>query len=418
MKRVYIVIDFKSFFASVEAVERGLDPFVDNLVVADPSRGNGGICLAITPAMKMRGVKNRCRIFEIPKNMKYITALPRMQKYIDYAANIYGIYLKYISKDDIHVYSIDEAFLDVTKYLKMYNMNAVQLARKIMNEIQDTYKIPSSCGIGTNMYLAKVALDILSKDSKTSIAWLNEEKYIQTLSKYTPLTDFWQIGNGIENRLKKLRIYNMEGIRNADPKKLYKEFGINAEFLIDHAHGIEPCTIEDIKAYKTKSNSISNSQILFEDYNFEKAKLALKEMVELLSLKLVEKNLVTDSIKLNVGYSKDILKSVGVSKTFNYQTNIYSKLSYEFVKLFEENVNQNMPIRKLGITFNRIEEQCFEQINIFENDEKNEKEINLEKSIVEIKSKLGKNAILRGMNLEEGATTKIRNKLIGGHNGN
>ena len=418
MQNVYLVIDLKTFYASVECVERGLDPFTTNLVVADPSRGKGAICLAITPAMKMLGIKNRCRIYEIPENVKYIIALPRMQKYIDYSANIYEIYLKYISKDDIHVYSIDEAFLDVSKYLKFYKMKSIDLAKTIMKDIYDTYGITATCGIGTNMYLAKIALDIMSKHSPSNIGWLDEEKYKKELWHYRPLSDFWQIGRGIEKRLNRKRIFDMYDIAHTDPKILYKEFGVNAEFLIDHANGKESCTIENIKKYKPKSNSISNSQILFRDYNFEEAELIVKEMVELLAQRLLNDNLETDLISLYVGYSRDLMKNVNVSKRLSYFTNLYTKIVYEYKKLYEENVDKKVPIRRIGISFGRIQEVENEQLNLFENIENNLKEKRLEKSIIEIKSKMGKNAILRGMNLEDAATTVIRNKLIGGHNGN
>ena len=281
MQRYYLCIDLKTFYASVECVERGLDPFNTNLVVADPDRGKGTICLAVSPKMKMLGVKNRCRVFEIPPNIKYIMATPRMKKYIEYSANIYGIYLKYFSKDDIHVYSIDEAFMDVTNYLKLYKVNAIDIAKTIIKDIFKTYGITAVAGIGTNMYLAKIALDITAKHSSTNIGFLDEEKYKKELWHHKPLSDFWQIGKGIERRLNKMRIFDMYDIAHTDPKKLYKEFGVNAEYLIDHSLGKESCTISDIKKYKSKTNSITNSQVLFEDYSFDKARLVLKEMVEI-----------------------------------------------------------------------------------------------------------------------------------------
>ena len=417
MDRVYFVIDLKTFYASVECIERGLNPFETNLVVADPSRGKGAICLAISPKMKMLGIKNRCRIYEIPEKINYIIALPRMSKYIEYAANIYSIYLKYISKDDIHVYSIDEAFLDVTCYLKTYHLKSIELAKKIMKDIYDTYGITATCGIGTNMYLAKIALDIMSKHSSNNIGWLNEERFQKELWHHKPLTDFWQIGKGIERRLNRLGLYDMSDIANADSKRLYKEFGINAEFLIDHANGRESCTIEDIKKYKPKSNSISNSQVLFEDYPYEKAKLVLKEMVELLTLQLIEKNQVTDLIHLYIGYSKDQIEATGGSRRLIYQTNQFTKLVEEFVKLYEQTTNQSIPIRRIGISFGRLQEETTKQMSLFEDEKTKETETKLQESILEIKNKFGKNSLLKGMNLEEGATTKIRNNLIGGHNG-
>ena len=286
MGQYYLCIDLKTFYASVECVERGLDPFNTNLVVADPDRGKGTICLAVSPKMKMLGVKNRCRVFEIPPNIKYIMATPRMKKYIEYSANIYGIYLKYFSKDDIHVYSIDEAFMDVTNYLKLYKVNAIELAKTIIKDIFKTYGITATAGVGTNMYLAKIALDITAKHSSTNIGYLDEEKYKKELWHHRPLSDFWQVGKGIERRLNKMRIFDMYDIAHTDPKKLYKEFGVNAEYLIDHSLGKESCTISDIKKYKSKTNSITNSQVLFEDYSFDKARLVLKEMVEIRKLEI------------------------------------------------------------------------------------------------------------------------------------
>ncbi|MFA7507545.1 MAG: DNA repair protein, partial [Bacilli bacterium] len=311
VSKTYICIDFKTFFASVECVERGLNPFTTNLVVADPTRGNGAICLAVSPKMKEMGVRNRCRIFEIPNNIKYITALPRMKKYIEYAANIYAIYLKYIAKEDIHVYSIDESFMDVTKYLKMYKLTAKQLSQKILDDIFKTTGISASVGIGTNMFLTKVALDILAKHASNNIAYLDEDLYKERLWNHKPLTDFWQIGRGISKRLEKYNIFDMEGITKIDQEVLYKEFGVNAEYLIDHAWGREPCTISQIKAYRPVANSLSTNQILFSDYKFDQALLVLKEMVDLMCLQLVEKNLVSDNIFLSIGYSKDIIKSTG-----------------------------------------------------------------------------------------------------------
>ena len=416
MQNMYLCIDLKTFYASVECVERGLDPFSTNLIVADPSRGKGSICLAVSPKLKMLGVKNRCRVFEIPPNIKYITAMPRMKKYIEYSANIYGIYLKYFSKEDIHVYSIDEAFIDVTHYLKMYNMNAIELAKTIVKNIYDEYKITAAAGVGTNLYLAKIALDITAKHSADNIGYLNEEKYINELWEHKPLTDFWQVGKGIEKRLNKMRLYNMHDIALCEQKALYKEFGINAELLIDHAWGKESCKMEDIKKYTPKNNSISNSQVLFKDYSFEKARLLVKEMVELGSLRLVEKNLMTKTVSLYIGYSKNIINVTGGTEhTLNY-TNSYTELTKAFLRIYDKTTNRNMPIRRIGISFVNVIEEPGVQLNLFVDQEKLEKERKLESAIVEIKSKLGKNSVLRGMNLEEDANTIMRNKLIGGHN--
>ena len=417
MQKVYMCIDLKTFYASVECVERGLDPFKTNLVVADQSRGKGTICLAVTPKMKMLGVRNRCRIFEIPKNIKYIVAMPRMKKYIEYAANIYEIYLKYFSKDDIHVYSIDEAFMDATNYLKLYKMTPTELTKTIIKDIYITYGITAAAGIGTNMYLAKIALDITAKHSPSNIGYLDEDKYKKELWHHKPLTDFWQIGKGMERRLNKMRIYDMYDIANTEQRKLYKEFGVNAEYLIDHSWGKETCTIADIKAYTPRTNSISNSQILFEDYSFEKARLVLKEMVELGSLRLIESNLVTDTVDLYIGYSKNIIKATGGSKRLSNCTNIYSELLKEFLSIYDRTTSRNTSIRRIGINFGNVVETENVQLNLFTDQEKSDRERKLELTLCEIKNKMGKNKIIRGMDLEEGATTILRNKLIGGHNG-
>ena len=415
--RIYMCIDLKTFFASVECVERGLDPFNTNLVVADESRGNGSICLAISPKMKMLGVKNRCRLFEIPKHIKYIIAKPRMNKYIEYSANVYAIYLKYIDKQDIHVYSIDEVFLDVTSYLKLYKKNCFELAKMILEDIYDTYGLTASCGIGTNLYLSKIALDIMSKHSVSNISWLDEEKYIQKLWHHKPLTDFWQIGKGIEKRLNKMRIYDMYDIAHADKNRLFKEFGVNAEFLIDHSLGKESCTIKDIKNYKSKSTSISSSQILFKDYDFDSTRIVLKEMVEQKCLELISKDLVASGIQLYIGYSKDIIKNTGGTKKIANPTNVYSILVEEFLSLYDKTTNKNYPIRRIGIALCNLYTDEYEQMDIFLNEKNIKKEKDIEKVINKIKINMGKNVILKGMNLQEQATMKIRNTLVGGHNG-
>ena len=416
MNRIIICIDLKTFYASVECVERNLDPFNTNLVVADPERGKGTICLAISPKMKMLRVKNRCRVFEIPQNIKYIMAKPRMSKYIEYSANIYGIYLKYVAKEDIHVYSIDEAFLDVTDYLKTYNMNAMQLTKVIIKDIYDTYGITATAGIGTNLYLAKIALDIISKHTVTNIGWLDEEKYKRELWHHKPLTDFWQIGKGIEKRLNKLHIYDMYDLAHYNNKKLYDEFGVNAELLIDHSVGKETCTIADIKAYKPKSKSISTNQVLFEDYSWEKARLVLKEMVELKSIELVQNNIITDTIRLYIGYSKNEIKATGGTMKLSLKTNTYTELLRAFLRLFDKTTNPNYKIRRIGISFENVEKENYIQLDFLVDREKIEKERKVEYAIGGIKRQMGNNAILKGINYEEGATTKLRNTLIGGHN--
>ncbi len=417
MQKTYLCIDLKTFYASVECVERGLDPFNTNLVVADKTRGKGTICLAVSPKMKMLGVKNRCRIFEIPPTINYIVAMPRMRKYIEYSANIYAIYLKYFAKEDIHVYSIDEAFMDATKYLKLYKTNPIELAKTIIKDVFKTYGITATAGVGTNMYLAKIALDITAKHNPNNIGYLDEEKYKKELWQHKPLSDFWQIGKGIERRLNKMRIFTMYDVAHAEPKKLYKEFGVNAEYLIDHSWGKESCTIADIKKYKPKTNLISNSQVLFEDYSFIKARLVLKEMVELGSLRLIENNLVTDTVGLYIGYSKDAIKSTGGTKKIINYTNVYSELLKAFLEIYDKTTNRNVAIRRIGINFANVIETENVQLSLFTDQEKIDKERKLELAMCSIKNKMGKNTIIRGMNLEEGATTMVRNKLIGGHNG-
>ena len=416
MQKYYLCIDLKTFYASVECVERGLDPFNTNLVVADPERGKGTICLAISPKMKMLGIKNRCRIFEIPPTIKYIVATPRMKKYIEYSANIYAIYLKYFSIEDIHVYSIDEAFMDATKYLKLYKLNPIELAKKIIRDIFKTYGITATAGIGTNMYLAKIALDITAKHNPNNIGYLDEEKYKKELWHHKPVSDFWQIGKGIEKRLNKMGIFDMYDIAHSNQKRLYKEFGVNAEYLIDHSWGKESCTISDIKAYKPKTNSITNSQVLFEDYSFIKARLVLKEMVELGSLRLIENNLVTDTIGLYIGYSKNIIKPTGGTRKLTNYTNIYSELLKIFLEIYDKTTDKDVAIRRIGVNFANVIETESVQLSLFTDQEKIDEERKLELAMCSIKNKMGKNAIIRGMDLEDGATTIMRNKLIGGHN--
>lgn len=280
--KTYVCIDLKSFYASVECRERGLDPLTTNLVVADPERTEKTICLAVSPSMRAMGIPGRCRVFQIPPNIEYVMAPPRMQTYIDYSADIYAIYLKYIAKEDIHVYSIDEVFMDVTDYLPMYQMTAKELSVKIMQDIYESTGITATCGIGTNLYLAKIALDITAKHVEDHIGILDEEMYRKTLWNHRPLTDFWRIGSGIMKRLTGLGIQTMREIAEADETVLYQVFGIDAELLIDHAWGRETTTMADIKAYKPKTNSISSGQVLGCDYSFEDGKLAVKEMADLL----------------------------------------------------------------------------------------------------------------------------------------
>lgn len=413
---MFLCIDLKSFYASVECVERGLDPMTTNLVVADAERTDKTICLAITPSMKKLGIKNRCRVFEIPSGVDYIMATPRMQKYIDYAAEIYSIYLKYISKDDIHVYSIDEAFLDVSNYLSLYQMDAKQLGQCIMEDIYKSLGVRSTCGVGTNLYLAKVALDITAKRAKDFIGYLDEEQYQKTLWDYKPLTDFWRVGSGTAKRLANYGITTMRGIAEADEDFLYKIFGIDAELLIDHAWGREPVTIADIKNYKPKNNGLSSGQVLMHDYNFEDGKLVVKEMTDLLCLDMVEKKLITSSFTLHVGYSNALHREPahGTVK-LPTETNADSIIIPAIVELYERIVDAHTPVRRIHIACNRVIPEEYRQYTFFEQPGQLERNRRMQEAVIHIKNKFGKNAILKGMNLQKNATTKERNHQIGGH---
>lgn len=414
--KIYLCIDLKSFYASVECVERGLDPFEINLVVADPTRGGGAITLAATPAIKKLGVPSRGRIHEIPKNIEYITAPPRMTLYMQYSATIYSIFLKFISSEDIHVYSIDESFLDITTYMNLYNTTPKQLAKIILDEIYDQTGITATVGIGTNLFLAKVALDITAKHAKDCMGYLDEDLFKQLIWHHQPITDIWMIGPGTANRLAILGIKDLYGVAHYNEKILYKLFGINAEYLIDHAWGREPTEISDIKAYSPSSNSISNSQILFEDYNYIDAYLIMKEMVESNVLQLTEKHLVTNHISLYVGYSKNCIKPSRGSRKISNTTNSYRILLEEFKLLYKKIINPNYPIRQIGISFGNIKDEIYEQFDLFADQEDIEKEKRVQEALIHIRNKYGKNAVLKGMNFYEKATQRKRNGLVGGHN--
>lgn len=414
--KIYLCIDLKSFYASVECVERGLDPFKINLVVADPTRGGGAITLAATPAIKKLGVPSRGRIYEIPKNIEYITAPPRMTLYMKYSATIYSIFLKFISSEDIHVYSIDESFLDITTYMSLYNTTPKQLAKMILDEIYDQTGITATVGIGTNLFLAKVALDITAKHAKDCMGYLDEDLFKQLIWHHQPITDIWMIGPGTANRLAMLGIKDLYGVAHYNEKILYKLFGINAEYLIDHAWGREPTEISDIKAYRPSSNSISNSQILFEDYNYKDAYLIMKEMVESNVLQLTEKHLVTNHISLYVGYSKNCIKPSRGSRKITNTTNSYRILLEEFKLLYKKIINPNYPIRQIGISFGNVKDEIYEQFDLFADQEDIEKEKRVQETLVHIRNKYGKNAVLKGMNFYEKATQRKRNGLVGGHN--
>ena len=414
--KIYLCIDLKSFYASVECVERGWDPLTARLVVADPERSEKTICLAVSPALKQMGVPNRCRVFQIPKEIPYKMAPPRMQLYIDYAAEIYGVYLKYIAKEDIQVYSIDEAFLDVTDYLHLYQMTAVELGRKIMQDILDTTKIPAACGVGTNLYLAKVALDIMAKHETDRIAYLDEARYREKLWKHKPLTDFWRVGRGTVERLSNMGICTMEEIAHARESLLYKAFGIDAELLIDHAWGREPVTIADIKAYRPKNTSFSSGQVLPRDYEYEEGVLVVKEMADLLCLDLVDQGLVTSHISLVIGYSNQkCFEPAKGSTTLRSATSSNRRLLSYVEQLYRRIVRPGAYIRRITLTYTGVMTEDYQQFDLFSNPEETKKDVKAQRAVISIKQRYGRNAILKGMNLEESATTIERNGQIGGH---
>lgn len=414
--RTYVCIDLKSFYASVECRERGLDPMTTNLVVADPERTQKTICLAVSPSLKAKGVPGRCRVFEIPPNLVYIMAPPRMQLYIDYSAEIYAVYLKYIAKEDIHVYSIDEVFMDVTDYLAMYQLTARELAVTIMQDVLETTGITATAGIGSNLYLAKIALDITAKHVPDHIGILDELSYRETLWNHRPLTDFWRIGRGISTQLERIGIYTMQGIAEAEESMLYRLFGIDAELMIDHAWGRETTTIADIKAYKPQTNSISSGQVLGCDYSFEDGRLIVREMVDLLCLELVDKGLVTNSITLHVGYSNRLnKKSAHGTTTMTVTTSSARQIISYTAELYDRIVDRFTPVRRINLSFNNVVDETYQQYDLFSDPAELEREHKIQQTMLEIKEKYGKNAILKGMNLQKGATTIERNKQIGGH---
>jgi len=415
-QRTYMCIDLKSFYASVECIERGLDPMKAKLVVADPERSEKTICLAVSPALKALGVPGRCRVFEIPKNIRYIKASPRMKLYIDYSAKIYEIYLRYVASEDIHVYSIDEVFMDVTDYLKMYEMSAKELGQRIMDDVQSSTGITATCGIGTNMYLAKIALDITAKHVDDHIGVLDENTYRKTLWDHRPLRDFWRIGAGTARRLEHHGIYTMKQIAQADEEMLYRIFGIDAELLIDHAWGREPVTMTDIKNYKAQSNCLSSGQVLSRDYNHEEGKLIVREMTDLMCQDLVRKKLVAKSCSLYLGYSKECnAPSERGTAAFIVPTCSEKIIMGEMEKLYERIKIKEFPIRRLTISCNDVRADENRQLNFLIDDKEQVKEENIQNTLLNIKEKFGKNAIVKGMNLEEAATTMERNRQIGGH---
>lgn len=502
--KTHIAIDLKSFYASVECRERSRDPLTTNLVVADPSRTEKTICLAVSPSLKKYGLSGRARLFEVIQKVNaannirklkapnhvfsgssddstelqknpslkidYIIAPPRMARYMEYSTKIYNIYLKYIAPEDIHIYSIDEVFIDVTHYLSTYNMTARELAMTMIQDILDTTGITATAGIGTNMYLCKIAMDIVAKHIEPDkngvrIAELDEMSYRRLLWNHKPLTDFWRVGRGYSKKLEKIGLYTMGDIARCSIGKstdyyneelLYKLFGINAELLIDHAWGYEPCTMEDVKAYKPETNSISSGQVLHCPYEFDKARLVVKEMIDLMVLDLVDKGLVTSQIVLTIGYDIENMTDKNRSQSYKgtVTTNYYGKkipkpahgttnlpkqtssttlITNAVMELYDKIVNKKLLIRRINIVANKLVDEHsvknankYEQLDLFTDYEilkkqrekenaESEREKRMQNTILDIKKKFGKNAILKGMNLQEGATAKDRNNQIGGH---
>lgn len=472
--KTYIAIDLKSFYASVECVDRELDPLKARLVVADESRTEKTICLAVSPALKAYGVPGRARLFEVVQKSKqnhfdFIVAKPRMAKYMEVSNQIYDIYLRYVSSEDIHVYSVDEIFCDITPYLSIYNMSARELCMKMIGDVLKETGITATAGIGTNLYLCKIAMDIVAKhmepdENGVRIAELDEKTYRELLWDHTPITDFWRVGRGYAKKLKDIGLHTMGDVARCsiggedeyyNEDLLYKIFGINAELLIDHAWGYEPCTIADIKAYKPEVNSISSGQVLTHPYTSDRAKLVVKEMADLLSLDLVKKHIVTDQLILTVvydienltnkeisskykgeiitdHYGRKIPKSAHGTKSLLRATASTKQIISAFMELYDEVVNKDLLVRKIYVVAGRVKDEKeamqevkFQQMDMFsdfglleeekEDTRQLEKEQKIQEALLKIKDRYGKNAVLKGMNFEEGATAKERNAQIGGH---
>ncbi len=419
MERCYFCIDLKSFYASVECVERGLDPLTARLVVADEARSEKTICLAVSPALKKLGVPGRCRLFEVPRALDFIVARPRMRLYITYAARIFSIYLQYISSEDIHVYSIDEAFLDVTKYLELYHMTPKAFATQLMRQIRQQVGVVSTCGIGTNLYLAKVALDITAKHSESAhgeerIGMLTEADYCSTLRNHRPLTDFWRVGRGTAARLARYGIFTMGQIARANEMLLYRLFGVDAELLIDHAWGRESTTMKDIKAFRAQTHSLCRGQVLPRDYSVTEARLIVCEMVEGLSLELVAEGLTTGCVGLSLGYSGRE-KQTGTSAALPVATNSTRRIREQVLALFDRVADQTAMVRRVTLTFEALREEDAVQYDLFTDVAEQERERKLQQTMVRIRRRFGRNAVFRGMDLQREATMLERNQQIGGH---
>ena len=457
--RTYAAIDLKSFFASVECILRGVDPLQAKLVVADESRTEKTICLAVTPALKAYGIPGRARLFEVNQKVReverrtgekieFTIAKPQMAKYVEYSTRVYNVYLKYVSAEDIHAYSIDECFLDLTQYLKLYKKSARELVKTIIQDVFATTGITATGGIGTNLYLCKIAMDVMAKhvdaDSDgVRIAELDEMSYRRQLWSHRPITSFWQVGRGIAERLENCRlnggrgIYTMGDIARVsvkNPDALYKLFGVNAELLIDHAWGYEPCTIADIKKAKPRSRSTGEGQVLQDPYPFEKARIVVREMVDTVSMALVEHNLVAKGMVLTVGYDREnvdkdiyhgetvvdfygriIPKPAHGTASLGHYSSSQSAFAEVVMQLYDRIVNPKLTIRRLNLVAIDVVGEDHEGFDLFTDVQKQEREKKRLKAELLIKKRFGKNAIVKGMDLQEGATTIERNGQIGGH---
>ena len=451
-QRTYIAIDLKSFYASVECVQRGLDPLTTRLVVADASRTDKTICLAVSPALKAYGIPGRPRLFEVKElvarlkrenpglELDFVTAPPQMAKYLEVSGKVYGVYLRFIAPEDIHVYSIDEVFIDATEYLRLYGMDAHTLAMRLIKDVLKETGVTATAGIGPNLYLAKVAMDIEAKHRKADadgvrIAELTEMGYRQKYWMHRPLTDFWRIGHGTEARLASAGMYTLGDVARMSLRNeevLYKLFGVNAELLIDHAWGWEPCTMADIKSYRPAASSLSSGQVLMEPYSFEKARTIVREMTDLLSLDLVDKRLVTTQLVLHVGYEagkgkgpmvkdwygRPTPKPAHGSVNLPFPTSATSVLLRSMMELYDKIVDRSLFVRRVYVVASQVkreEELDGLQMSLFDDATDTSRERKQQEVILEIRRKFGKNAILKGMNFEEGATTRERNQQIGGH---
>ena len=415
-ERIYLCIDLKSYYASVECVERHLDPLTTKLVVADPERTEKTICLAVSPAMKALGVRNRCRVFEIPGHIDYIMARPRMALYMEYAARIYGIYLRYAAEEDIFVYSIDEVFMDITDYYEARGLTAKAFASALLHEIYRCTGLTATCGLGTNLYLAKIALDITSKRTPDHIGILTEEAYRRELWDHRPITDFWRIGPGTQRRLERLGIFDMGGVAHANEDALYKTFGIDAELLIDHAWGREPTTMADIKAFRPQSRSLTRGQVLASDYDYPKGRIVVREMAEDLALELFEQGLEAKSVGLSLGYAyRAEKKPANGSIMLELHSNSVRQLADTVQELYDRIMARDDTIRRINLCYGGVRDRQPRQYDIFTGAEAQRREERLQTAIVSIRRKYGKNGLLKCMDLQEGATAPERNRQIGGH---